>query len=337
MFSFSLSVLDFGLVSGMDTSAIDNVNEILEICKANKCKLFLAGLSPGLRSDMAYAGIKKQAGSSLLTFMTDLETALARAEDGLLSTVFHLEEKTEAETSTRGHRRRESQVEDGFAYALKKIDEQHNLNTVIDLLDFRDYTSPIELEAGEILYRDMEDQSGLYFVETGLMRVRHPAGHSTLNTMSLGPLDSDVPTSNLYDPTQSLGHMNARGGTIGRQVAIWKEEYGRYEQNEQTFRLARIGQGWIIGGIETASGFKSPGLYVAISKTRLHHLPQSAIREVERTNPKLAMNLYKTLSHLSTKRQEVTIRQLGQFIRIINTPPPRLRGGRSDLARLHYA
>jgi hypothetical protein len=75
-------------------------------------------------------------------------------------------------------------------------------------------------------------------------------------------------------------------------------------------------------------------VYNIVSNVRLHHLPQSAIRQVETTNPTLSMHLYKLLSHLSAKRQEMTIRQLGQFVRILNAPTPRLRGGKSEMAKV---
>jgi len=131
--------------------------------------------------------------------------------------------------------------------------------------------------------------------------------------------------------------MNARSDTLGQKMAKWKAEKGDKTRAEKSVRVARIGQGWIIGSLDTIGEASDRGVHEAISHCRLHHLPLSAIREVERTNPTLAMNLYKTLSFLSNKRHEATIQQLGQFVRILNTPPPRLRGGRSGLAKLQNA
>eukprot|EP00429_Kryptoperidinium_foliaceum_P091222 CAMPEP_0176184358 /NCGR_PEP_ID=MMETSP0121_2-20121125/774_1 /TAXON_ID=160619 /ORGANISM="Kryptoperidinium foliaceum, Strain CCMP 1326" /LENGTH=83 /DNA_ID=CAMNT_0017522731 /DNA_START=96 /DNA_END=343 /DNA_ORIENTATION=+ len=75
-----------------------------------------------------------------------------------------------------------------------------------------------------------------------------------------------------------------------------------------------------------------------MSACRLHHLPKAAIEQLqEASNPRLAMNLYRVLSHLATKRQEMTIEHLGQHLRILNSPVPRLRGrGRAGLALLHH-
>lgn len=329
-------IVDFTMVSGMDTSAIDVFREIVDLCKENKCRIFLAGVDPMLKSDLKCAGLKPDPRSVRFGFTTDLESALARAEDGLLSFMFRLEEKDEAEYNTRQHSRNESNVEDGFVYALKKIDIQHNLKSALELRDLRKYTRPIELEPGDVLVREQDDH-GLYFVETGLMRVRHASGHSTMNMSAYSNSISrgtDASTGAYNPSSSSLGRMDPRAGTLGRQFSMWKEQATRKDTAEQGFRLARIGQGWVIGGIEASNGMRNPGVHVAISNCRLHHLPGKAIKEVEKTNPTLAMNLYKLLAHLSTKRQEVTIQQLGQFIRILHTPAPRLRGGKRDLTRL---
>ena len=316
-------VVDFTLVTGMDVSAVDTMREIVQVCKENRCKLFIAGLSHDLKAMLMYAGVKPEPGAKRWSYVFDLESALAKAEDGLISDVFHLEEKDEAETVERRRARSHALVEDGFIYALAKIDEQHETNTVTELAAFAEHTRAINLEPGDVLIREGVT-AGLYFVETGLMRVQR----SSVTTVSMNHLS-------LADPDASIGHLNARSGTIGRQMAIWKAEREGQEHNEQTFRLARIGQGWIIGGIEVANGMKKPGIHVAISECRLHQLPFSAITEAEQSNPMLAMHLYKFLSHLSTKRQEMTIEQLGQHLRILNNPVPRLRsGGRSALARI---
>jgi hypothetical protein len=295
---------------------------------------------------MLYAGLKPEA-LRRFSYTPDLESALAKAEDSLVTTVYHLEEKVEMETSVRKRQRSVSSVEDGFLYALQKIDIQHGLHTADDLLDLGKYTIPVELDAGDILDR----QDGLYFVETGLMRVQHSSNYTTMGLYA-------APAIPFADSTITLGHLNARTSSIGREMSLRKE---RKDQKEQSFRLARFGAGWIIGSIEASAGLRKPGEHIAskslmllvrysvsrfilshpafvcylVSDVRLHHLPYSAIQQVETTNPTLTMHLYKLLSHLSAKRQEMTIRQLGQFVRILNAPTPRLKGGgKSEMAKL---
>jgi hypothetical protein len=144
---------------------------------------------------MLYAGLKPEPGSRGFSYTPDLESALAKAEDSLIKTIFHLEEKDEMETSVRKRHRSVSHVDDGFLYALQKIDIQHGLHTANDLLDLGKYTVPVELHARDVLDR----QDDLCFVETGLMRVQHSSNYTTMG-----------PATPFPDPTMSLGHLDAR-------------------------------------------------------------------------------------------------------------------------------
>jgi CRP-like cAMP-binding protein len=321
------------MVSGMDTSAMDLFKDILALCKDHRCSFLLSGLQSDLKANLIFAGIKPTPGATRFRFSADLETALAQAEDGLLSSRFRWEEKDMEESQRRRRERIESTVEDGFLYALKKIDEQHGLNTLSVLRDFRDDTVPVELDANDILER--EEGQGLYFVETGTLCIQPTSNLSTLRMSS--PM-SVVGGAAAFDPSLSLGAMHARPAPhLALQTPYALES--RYRDGEQCFRLARLGQGSIIGTVEATSGLRGPCEYAAASSSscRLHHLPPEAIRRAERDNPTLAMNLYKTLSHVATKREEQTIRQLGQLNRILRSPTPRLRGGKKDLGRIQNA
>jgi len=115
-------IIDFTIVSGMDTSAIDLVREIITVCKNNRCRLFLSGMSHILRSSLVYAGVK--ADGATFYFQPDLEAALGKAEDGILNSVFHVVEQTEHDVGLRRRERAFSNADDGFRFALDKIDEQ---------------------------------------------------------------------------------------------------------------------------------------------------------------------------------------------------------------------
>ena len=140
------------------------------------------------------------------------------------------------------------------------------------------------------------------------------------------------------DPNLSIGHLNARGLTLGRNNAAWKRQSSsRPADPDRPFRLARVGPGWLIGSIEAATNreeHRHAGVYLAVTDCRLHFLPYRVVRWMEEENPQLSMNLYKLMSLLATKRQEATIRQLDQFVTIMNAPTPRLRGGKRELAKL---
>ena len=342
------------MVTGMDTSAVDVFSEIVKSCESNKCKLYLAGMDKELKAMLTHAGVRpeisNQSGVSVHQFswQFDLESALAKSEDALLSDEFHLEEKAKKESNERqGSMNERGQLgDDGFIYALKKIDEQHGLDSSVELAPLAPYTTVMSLEPGDILCRD----DGLYFVETGLMHVQSTSTIGTVpstrsSNVAAIPLGS-VGRSN--DNTYSIGHLHARSTALGRQTALWKEEQRRINILEasghvagggvmhgQPFRLARIGHGWIIGSIELATkGMKRPGVHVAVSPCRLHFLPVAVVSQVEKEHPVLALRLYKLLAHMSAKRQEMTIDQLGQFVHILNSPTPRLRGGKAGLAKI---
>ena len=115
-------IMDFTIVSGMDTSAIDLLRETITLCKNNRCKLFVSGMSSSLRSNVVYAGVKPD--GMIFYFQPDLEAALGKAEDGILDSVFHVKEQTEHDVGLRRRARALSNADDGFRYALDKIDEQ---------------------------------------------------------------------------------------------------------------------------------------------------------------------------------------------------------------------
>jgi CRP-like cAMP-binding protein len=92
----------------------------------------------------------------------------------------------------------------------------------------------------------------------------------------------------------------------------------------QSFRLARIGPGWVAGAMEQVSGIRRQGEYIAVTHCRLHHLPYSKLDAIETENPALILNLYKLLSYLMARRQEATIGQLATLHSIMSSPA--LRG-----------
>lgn len=115
-------IMDFTIVTGMDTSAVDLLRETITLCKSNRCQLFLSGMSPTLRSNLVYAGIKPD--GKTFFFQPDLETSIGKAEDGLLTKVFHVVQQDEQDAGVRRRARAMSIFDNGFLYALKKIDEQ---------------------------------------------------------------------------------------------------------------------------------------------------------------------------------------------------------------------
>jgi CRP-like cAMP-binding protein len=125
----------------------------------------------------------------------------------------------------------------------------------------------------------------------------------------------------------SLGSLRGTSHGYGRSDSLTKIQAMEYSnilnasQGEvKTFRLARIGPGWIAGTLEAVSGAQRPGEHVAVTHCRLHHLSFSKIQEVEKSNPALVLSLYKLLAYMMARRQEATIGQLATLHSIMSSP-----------------
>ena len=80
------------------------------------------------------------------------------------------------------------------------------------------------------------------------------------------------------------------------------------------------GPGWVVGTIEGATGLKNSGIHIAVTECRLHLLPFEKVKEIEKTDPALILSLFRLCSHLSARRQELTIEQLTQYMIIMSSP-----------------
>jgi hypothetical protein len=87
------------------------------------------------------------------------------------------------------------------------------------------------------------------------------------------------------------------------------------------FRLARIGPGFVVGGVEMSTGLQDPGIHLAITKCRLHHLSYSKMAEIEQSEPLLMLYLYKLLAHLVAYREQQAIEQLSTMYSIVGSAP----------------
>lgn len=330
-------VIDFTIVTGMDTSATDILREISALCRMHRCRLFFSGLSPPLRSMLVYAKLSPLHEKRTLLFAPDLESALAKAEDGLINRVSGLREQDESELPVRQDPTAKNSSH-GFLHALQKIDEQHGLDTSHELSGLSDYMSTVELKAGEVLPWENQTHHGLFFIEYGQLRIEHSSDYaSSAAHQKTFPSPRSLSSPSRYNNQDSIGHLNARSGTLGRQAALWKQKAkGPTELTEQSFRLARIGPGWVVGMIEECSGMRRAGVYVCVTPCRLHHLHKESMKQIEKSNPKLMMNLYKLMSSVSLKRQEMTIAQLAQFVSIMNSPSPTEPISRAALAAVSH-
>lgn len=204
----------------------------------------------------------------------------------------------------------------GFQRALKLIDEQHGEEFSKGLISLESHTSEVELVSGECLFAcdgGKVGQRGLFFIESGTLKIERDAGA----TLTRG---RNTLTHKSGSTFGTIGNLHARAGTLGRQRAALKASSRGDNTMTRQFRLARIGPGWVCGAIEGASGMAREGVHIAVTDCRLHHLPFQKLEEMEKDNPILVLTLYKMLSHLMARRQEITIEQLATFHSIMSSP-----------------
>jgi len=211
---------------------------------------------------------------------------------------------------------------------------QHGLDTLHDLSELSRYVTSIDLNANEVLPWEDETHHGLFFIEYGQLRIEHnnsdPYTTTTLNNRTFPATRGNHPAAAASAAAASasavltIGHLNARSAgallKAAPHVTTTTSIRGLGDLTEQNFRLARVGPGWVVGMIEECSGLRRSGVYVSVNCCRLHHLPYESMKEIESSDPRLMMNLYKLMSSVSLKRQEMTIGQLAQFVSIMNSP-----------------
>jgi hypothetical protein len=241
-------LIDMSIVTGIDTSAVDVMAEICTLCKAHRCSLILLGIPPSVKSPMVAGGLTPSR-QNRLAFMDDLDIGLGKAEDDLLKFVACNEERLIRDGEKQRHNRITSMIDNGLQYALRKIDEEHDISFAEDLSELEKYVSTRELEEGELLNTADSEclQRGLYFIESGLIKCSVDASASlTRGRQRANQLGSSLLRRN----DKSIGQMNARSGTLARTAAILKSSAGLVmSQFEHTFRLGRFGPGWVIGTI----------------------------------------------------------------------------------------
>lgn len=317
-------VLDMSIVSGVDISAVDCFADVTSLCKTQGCKLIISGSSKMVRQALI-AGNVKPASHPHLSFVDDLEAALGMAEDGLLKFIGHNEERIQRNHKRGAHLRKMSRVDIGLRLALKQIDEQHNLSFSNYLQGLAEYTTAMDLKAGE----QLDLPRGLYFVESGMIRME--ADTSASLTRGRQKLFA---TPVMGRSTDSIGQLTARSATIGRGQAALKKVPGMMSQFSHTFRLARVGPGFVIGCISEFTGQEIPGTFTCMTESRVHYLPFETIEELEMSKPVLIMHLYKLLAHLGARRQELTIGQLSTLRSIMSSSAPSKPISRKAMAHL---
>jgi len=322
-------ILDLSLVSAMDTSCADVFSEIVAFTENNDCRLFLCGLSPRMKKGLELGGVKPGSSGARsqgnVRFFSDLDTALGRAEDSII--------RTEMTETVIDRRAMKSTNEDGFRRALKQIDELHGVNFAPGLLGLQPFVRLLKLAPGECLYDCdggvvEESQRGLFFIESGLLKIERDSGQSLTMTRTRRSIGANTAFF-------TLKNQHARIGTVARRTALAKGGIG-VGNSSPNLRLARLGPGWVCGTLDVASGHIGSGIISAVEECRLYHLPSVQLDKIEQEDPALVLCLYKMMANLMAYREEATIEQLSTLNSIMSSPAhskPIGRAARSAIGR----
>lgn len=82
-------IIDLSIVTGIDSSAVDVIMEIVDLCKAFGCKMIFAGVPEFIRPFLTNGGVRPSTKNKHISYEPDLDLALGKAEDGLLKGEFH--------------------------------------------------------------------------------------------------------------------------------------------------------------------------------------------------------------------------------------------------------
>ncbi|GMH74803.1 hypothetical protein TrST_g5929 [Triparma strigata] len=291
-------VLDFSLVISLDVSAAEVFKEIVSLCSRNSCKCYVAGAEREVMKILIMQDMEN------VSWSKTFDEAMTSAEEHAL---------------TLSDIIRTSAVP-GFEGSLLAIERQQNLKGLTEKLEpfLKPLVKELVLKPGESVYSKarsvyganagtVDVERGLFFIESGHIKVQKPSNQTMTRG---GTLRREI---NNLSQGGSVGGKDARGLEIGRAGMKKKG----MERGEQTFRLASMGPGWVLGCREVSGGLKFNGSYIACTPCKLHYLPLSALDELTEYSPQASLTLYKMMAHLVAKNLESAIAQIDSFKNVI--------------------
>lgn len=177
-----------------------------------------------------------------------------------------------------------------------------------EIINLKKHITTVTINAGQSLFDDSatdydgvvgKDDRGIFFIEHGILKIQKDSNSSL--------------TRNSHGALRSLSSLKARSPSRANSYAKLKQRKKNItlaQRDTHTFRLARIGPGWIVGSIEAFTGMKNPGIHIAVTKCRLHHLPYTKLQEIEENEPVMALKVLKLLALLLARRQDITVEQM---------------------------
>ena len=321
-------ILDFSLVLGMDVSTSDSFKRIYKLCVSNGCSLIMCGVSRQIAKILNSSALTLAASAQKrVKFVDTLDVALGAAEDIVLENVGRVKEMERIAAKERKMIRQHSIVQgadrqeinlEGFRYALHLVDVHLGLNVSEKLSDsFASYVYPVDLEVGENLHAktasvcglgDADDVGGgLFFIEYGLIQADRDPQHSIKS--------NSVIRRQLNSSTNSISALDARSLNLGQSA--YKHKLETEQKKSLTFRLARLGPGFVVGCAGYASGLTLAGSYTAVTDARVFYLSKTDIDRVKDENVEAALVLYQTLARNMGRNLDSCIDQLDNYVSII--------------------
>ena len=196
-------VMDFRLVNGVDSSAINSFLRLLQLADLHDFKLALANLSPEVELRLSVSGILAKGGDDLHLF-PDLDHAVEWCEDLIL----YQDDLTV------------------FSIPIIKNRLRKYFDAVRDLETFIGYLEKQKIPINTILIQQGEPPAGIYFVDRGLVRVEltSPTGENLrlramgdgtivgelglyLNRQASANVITELPTTVYYLSLEALSSM----------------------------------------------------------------------------------------------------------------------------------
>jgi SulP family sulfate permease len=165
-------ILDFGMVSGADSSAIAGLAKLRNFCNKHYVTLVYSSLPPAMRATFQLGGLF--GGKSRHRAFADLNLALAWCEDSLVA---------------------KANLDTGKDLASFESWLQHQLGTAVRAADLMSYLERKDADGPQILYREGEPADTVDLVAAGSLaidiaiengeslRVRHITTHTVLGEM----------------------------------------------------------------------------------------------------------------------------------------------------------
>jgi SulP family sulfate permease len=174
-------LMDMGLVQGIDSSAVKSFEKLMQHLEKNNISLALVNIPSSARQLFEANGIDKDSHSGLYFFKSMNET-LEWCEDNLLTSEKENMQKLQEDGDYSGNEFLQAVYGDMMA----ALDVQILFETVLERASR--YTEKISVNENEVLYKQGDDNSDLYFISRGQVALLESEGEGHQRRVrTLGP------------------------------------------------------------------------------------------------------------------------------------------------------